>query len=152
MVSGWHLGKTGFQIDYLTAIEYPRSGADRSRDVSAGLAILRQIANRHHAKALWVEVDAKMRDNYAAAGFSDFAKPDPTDPAGLTMMVLPLDAAMAQRLTHEPAAVWQEHVQSWYASNWDDLNSRAAAPARAALARMDAAAQHGECIWFQALP
>lgn len=152
VASGWHLGKTGFQIDYLSPIEFPRKGADRSRDVAAGLALMRQMANRHHAKALWVEVDAEMRKHYEAAGFKDLAAPHPDDPAALTMMVLPLDAEFAKRIESDPKGLWMDHVRSWYAANWDDLSAPASQPARDAIAKMSAAAERGECQWIQALP
>lgn len=149
VASGWHLGKTGFQIDYLSPIEFPRGGANAQRDIAAGLALMQQMASRHHAQALWVEVDDIMRPNYEAAGFRAFARPHPSDPAGLTMMVLTLTPTSDAKLTSDPVGVWREHITTWYKSNWEDPKSPGA---RAALNAMHRDADRGELTWFQALP
>lgn len=150
VASGWFLGHTGFQIDYLSPIEHPRPGQER-RDVTAGLAMMRKLASSTGANALWVEVDAKMREHYAKAGFVDLATPHLDDPAQLTMMVLPVSAKLKKALSTEDGKtkVWLEHITAWYNANWDDPN---AAGAKEALDKMRADAASGRRTWFQALP
>jgi hypothetical protein len=151
VASGWHLGKTGFQIDYLSPIEFPREGAE-SRDVTAGLALMRQMASRHHSTGLWVEVDEEMRKHYDQAGFKVIATPHPEDPAQLTMMYLPLTKEAKKRFEKDPTGLWQDHIKAWYKANWDSLKGPDAEPARDALAKMNAAAANGQRVWVQALP
>jgi hypothetical protein len=151
VASGWHLGKTGFQIDYLSPIEWPREG-NESRDVTAGLAIMRQMANRHHASGLWVEVDEEMRKHYDAAGFKVIAQPHPEDKAQLTMMYLPLTKEAEERFEKDPTGLWKDHIGAWYEANWDSLKGTDAAPARDALGKMYRAADNGQRVWIQSLP
>jgi hypothetical protein len=151
VASGWHLGKTGFQIDYLSPIEFPREGQE-TRDVTAGLAIMRQMANRHHSSGLWVEVDEDMRKHYAAAGFKEIATPHPEDPAQLTMMYLPLTSEAKKRFEEDPNGLWKDHVQAWYAANWDSLKGPDSAEAREAIRQMHSAADNGKRVWIQKLP
>jgi hypothetical protein len=151
VASGWHLGPTGFQIDYLSAIEMPRKGQE-SRDITAGLCLMKQMATRHHAGALWVEVDPDMRAHYEKAGFKDFAQPHSNDPSQLTMMVLPLNNQMTARLRDDSTGLWTDHVEAWYKANWDSLKGPDAVPAREALELMRTDAAAGKRTWFQALP
>lgn len=153
VASGWFLGKTGFQIDYLSPIEHPRPGLEE-RDVTAGLAMMRKLAHAHGAQALWVEVDAEMRGHYEKAGFVDFASPQKDDPSGLTMMVLPLSAKMKGTLGTDEgkAKVWAEHITAWYEANWADHGGVGAPGAQEALEKMRADLGRGERTWFQALP
>ena len=150
VASGWFLGNTGFQIDYLSPIEHPRPGQEQ-RDVTAGLAMMRKLASSTGAGALWVEVDAKMREHYAKAGFVDLATPHSDDPAQLTMMVLPVSSKMKKALSTEDGKtkVWLQHITAWYNANWEDPN---AAGAKDALDKMRSDAASGRRTWFQALP
>jgi hypothetical protein len=150
VASGWFLGGTGFQIDYLSPIEHPRPEQEQ-RDVTAGLAMMRKLASSTGAGALWVEVDAKMREHYVKAGFVDLAAPHTDDPAQLTMMVLPVSPKMKKALSTEDGKtqVWLQHITAWYNANWEDPN---AAGAKDALDKMRSDAASGKRTWFQALP
>lgn len=148
IASGWHLGKTGFQIDYLSLMEFPRDG---SRDVAAGLAIMRLMASRHHAQALWVEVDPEMRAHYEKAGFQSIASPG--GPEKLEMMVFAFPGTdVARRLEENPASLWKDHVDAWYDANWAHLPREQRSEGEKARAEIKAAADRGDMIWIQTLP
>jgi hypothetical protein len=147
IASGWHLGKTGFQIDYLSPMEFPREG---SNDVQAGLSLMRLMASRHHASALWVEVDSDMKAHYAKAGFKTIAQPG--GPEGLEMMVLPLTKEAKARVKDDPKGLWKDHVDSWYDANWGHLEGSARKEGDAARDQIKGAADRGQMIWIQALP
>ena len=142
------------QASYFTACNRNKRSVTIDMATPEGQALMKQMATRHHASALWVEVDPEMRKNYEKAGFVDFATPNRDDPAQLTMMVLPLSNEMKKRLGSEEgkAKVWDEHITSWYKANWDSLKGPDAAPAQDALAKMRADLKNGQRTWFQALP
>lgn len=151
IATGMHLGKTGYQIDFLSPIEHPRPD-HQSRDVSAGLALIRETIARHDAQSLWVEVDDSMHKHYENAGFKVIAQPHPTDPSQLMMLHLPLTKDSKRRFERDTFKLWREHVQAWYQANWDPLHGVHALPAREAIARMNEAADRGERLWIQKRP
>jgi hypothetical protein len=139
---------TGFQLDYFSLLERPRN----KKDVTAGLALLRQMAESSGADKFFVEVDATMEKHYLKAGFQVIARPPEGEKIDLTMLVLPLTDEAKQQVTLDPKSLWLQHIDDWYTTNFDGLTGKDRAGADEALGTMRKAAANGELVWVQRLP